>query len=161
MSNPGRFLKKVTHCTQVHDMWPFGPLVYIKNSILLYQEFNPFISRIRFRNTEYIVKPRLVGLLPLHFVVYTVPDGKKSVTRFCQSYRSSPWSHKFNRWWCRRDLKLTWKVIHQWRRQPYFILANLFWIRVHVLARCMTWLISFAWAYQSCADRESSVNYKM
>ena len=24
---PGRFLKKVAHCTQVHDMWPFGPLV--------------------------------------------------------------------------------------------------------------------------------------
>ena len=25
---PGRFLKKVVHCTHVHDMWPFGPLVY-------------------------------------------------------------------------------------------------------------------------------------
>ena len=24
---PGRFLKKVAHCTQEHDMWPFGPLV--------------------------------------------------------------------------------------------------------------------------------------
>ena len=24
---PCRFLKKVAHCTQVHDMWPFGPLV--------------------------------------------------------------------------------------------------------------------------------------
>ena len=24
---PDRFLKKVAHCTQVHDMWPFGPLV--------------------------------------------------------------------------------------------------------------------------------------
>ena len=23
----GRFLKKVVHCTQMHDMWPFGPLV--------------------------------------------------------------------------------------------------------------------------------------
>ena len=23
----GRFLKEVAHCTQVHDMWPFGPLV--------------------------------------------------------------------------------------------------------------------------------------
>ena len=23
----GRFLKKVAHCCQVHDMWPFGPLV--------------------------------------------------------------------------------------------------------------------------------------
>ena len=25
----GRFLKKVAHCTQVHDMWPFGPLVVL------------------------------------------------------------------------------------------------------------------------------------
>ena len=24
----GQFLKKVANCTQVHDMWPFGPLVY-------------------------------------------------------------------------------------------------------------------------------------
>ena len=24
----GRFLKELAHCTQVHDMWPFGPLVY-------------------------------------------------------------------------------------------------------------------------------------
>ena len=25
---PGWSVKKVAHCTQVHDMWPFGPLVY-------------------------------------------------------------------------------------------------------------------------------------
>ena len=25
--HPGRLLKMVAHCTQVHDMWPFGPLV--------------------------------------------------------------------------------------------------------------------------------------
>ena len=24
---PGQSIKKVAHCTQVHDMWPFGPLV--------------------------------------------------------------------------------------------------------------------------------------
>ena len=24
---PGQSVKKVAHCTQVHDMWPFGPLV--------------------------------------------------------------------------------------------------------------------------------------
>ena len=27
--HPGRSVKKVSHCTQVHDMWPFGPLVYV------------------------------------------------------------------------------------------------------------------------------------
>ena len=26
---PGRSVKKVAHCTQVHDMWPFGPLVCV------------------------------------------------------------------------------------------------------------------------------------
>ena len=26
--DPGQFFKKVAHCTQVTDMWPFGPLVY-------------------------------------------------------------------------------------------------------------------------------------
>ena len=26
---PGRSVKKVAHCTHVHDMWPFGPLVFI------------------------------------------------------------------------------------------------------------------------------------
>ena len=25
----GRSVKKVAHCTQVHDMWPFGPPVYV------------------------------------------------------------------------------------------------------------------------------------
>ena len=30
----GWLLKKVAHCTQVHDMWPFGPLV--KNSYIFY-----------------------------------------------------------------------------------------------------------------------------
>ena len=27
----GWFLKKEAHCTQVHDMWPFGPLVFINS----------------------------------------------------------------------------------------------------------------------------------
>ena len=26
---PGQSAKKLAHCTQVHDMWPFGPLVFI------------------------------------------------------------------------------------------------------------------------------------
>ena len=29
---PGQSIKKVAHCTQVHDMWPFGPLVYISTT---------------------------------------------------------------------------------------------------------------------------------
>ena len=28
---PGQSVKKVAHCTQVHDMWPFGPLVCLWN----------------------------------------------------------------------------------------------------------------------------------
>ena len=34
IGHPGWFLKKVAHCTQVHDMWPFGPLV--SNGILIF-----------------------------------------------------------------------------------------------------------------------------
>ena len=30
---PGWFLKKVAHCSQVHDMWPFGPLVSFATSV--------------------------------------------------------------------------------------------------------------------------------
>ena len=32
----GRFLKVVAHCTQVHDMWPFGPLVIIPYGVTYY-----------------------------------------------------------------------------------------------------------------------------
>ena len=31
---PGWSVKKVAHCTQVHDMWPFGPLVFYFYSTL-------------------------------------------------------------------------------------------------------------------------------
>ena len=31
--HPGQSAKKVAHCTQVHDMWPFGPLVSIWNRL--------------------------------------------------------------------------------------------------------------------------------
>ena len=33
--HPGRSVKKVAHCTQVHVMWPFGPLVFFFISILI------------------------------------------------------------------------------------------------------------------------------
>ena len=39
----GQFLKKVVHCTQVHDMWPFGPLV--KNRDLI-QQYEVTLSRM-------------------------------------------------------------------------------------------------------------------
>ena len=38
--HPGQSAKKVAHCTQVHDMWPFGPLVFFflrPMSIVSYQ----------------------------------------------------------------------------------------------------------------------------
>ena len=49
-------------------------------------------------------------------------------------------------------LKLTWTVINQCRRQPYFLYQTFIWNRV--LARCMSWLISFAWASSSCKERK-------
>ena len=43
----GWFLKEVAHCTQVHDMWPFGPLVVIYlehvTYYLLFKVFTTFI----------------------------------------------------------------------------------------------------------------------
>ena len=44
-------------------------------------------------------------------------------------------------------LKLTWTVINHCTRQPYF--SSEFYIN-RVLARSMSWLISFAWAYSTC-----------
>ena len=35
----GQSAKKVAHCTQVHDMWPFGPLVYLYIAISLLFRF--------------------------------------------------------------------------------------------------------------------------
>ena len=33
--HPGQSVKKVAHCTQVHDMWPFGPLVFMPRPEML------------------------------------------------------------------------------------------------------------------------------
>ena len=49
-------------------------------------------------------------------------------------------------------LKLTWKVIYRWKRQPYFFLRTYF--KNRVLARCMLWLISFARANPDCKERK-------
>ena len=49
-------------------------------------------------------------------------------------------------------LKLTWTVIYHCRRQPYFFWRIFIWNRV--LARCMSWLISFALASSSCKERK-------
>ena len=40
----GRFLKKVAHCNQVHDMWPFGPLVCRLRSIAAHRDH--FVRRL-------------------------------------------------------------------------------------------------------------------
>ena len=42
---PGLSAKKVAHCTQVHDMWPFGPLVFYLGTLtlkfdLVFKNFN-------------------------------------------------------------------------------------------------------------------------
>ena len=48
----GRFLKKVAHCTQVHDMWPFGPLVKCN-------ELNCFFSTSVFLVISWLKNARL------------------------------------------------------------------------------------------------------
>ena len=49
-------------------------------------------------------------------------------------------------------LKLTWKVIYHWKRQPYFFYRTFF--QNGVLARSMSRLISFAWANSGCKERK-------
>ena len=56
---------------------------------------------------------------------------------------------------CRITLKLTWTVIYYNRRQPYFFQRTFIWNRV--LAKCMSWLISFAWASSSCKERKQGL----
>ena len=50
------------------------------------------------------------------------------------------------------NLKLTWTVIYDYKRQPYFFWRTFIWNMV--LARCMSWLISFASASSSCKERK-------
>ena len=50
-------------------------------------------------------------------------------------------------------LKLTWKVIYHWKRQPYFFLANLFLKQ----GRSMSWLILFAWANSGWKERKPRI----
>ena len=42
---PGQSVKKVAHCTQVHDMWPFGPLVIYKRTDALQVWHKPYSTK--------------------------------------------------------------------------------------------------------------------
>ena len=55
---PGRFLKKVAHCTQVHDMWPFGPLVFgqIQGGAKIGHRGSPSLRNFFFRPEGYSEK---------------------------------------------------------------------------------------------------------
>ena len=55
----------------------------------------------------------------------------------------------------RNLLKLTWKVIYHLKRQPNFFKRTFFFYRV--LAWSMSWLISFAWTYSTCSEREPRI----
>ena len=45
----GRFLKKVAYFTQVHDMWPFGPLVFLLSPLIAVRK-PKFYFRNYYRN---------------------------------------------------------------------------------------------------------------
>ena len=49
---------KVAHCTQVHDMWPFGPLVSILMQISSKHTFNKLLNLCYslFRQHVYLAK---------------------------------------------------------------------------------------------------------
>ena len=51
----GRFLKEVAHCTQVHDMWPFGPTVCCK-FVYFWTKVNLlFVIWIAFWNNFFVI----------------------------------------------------------------------------------------------------------
>ena len=66
---PGQSVKKVAHCTQVHEMWPFGPLVLniscswnftqIKNIVKIYLIF-PFANETIKINTQNLNAQRFI-----------------------------------------------------------------------------------------------------
>ena len=53
-------------------------------------------------------------------------------------------------------LKFTWKVIYHGKWQPYFS-CEPFFFKNRVLARSMSWLISFEWAYSGCKERKPRI----
>ena len=56
--HPGWFLKKVAHCTQVHDMLPFGPLV--DTNIDMYVPFGKSVDDVTFRlSLRHLLCPQL------------------------------------------------------------------------------------------------------
>ena len=63
---PGRSVKKVAHCTQVHDMWPFGPLVCICECV--YFAYAIFFSPEE--GTGCLENLRLFNLQCHYFVLY-------------------------------------------------------------------------------------------
>ena len=68
--HPGRFLVKVAHCTQVHDMWLFGPLVYCSRGGDLYIE-TPFLLKMSHSQKMQILQGVRIFCtsLELYFVV--------------------------------------------------------------------------------------------
>ena len=67
----GWFLKEVAHCTQVHDMWPFGPLVIFLCLIM------------------HAVRPKSCYFMV--FNTFTEPIRKKSNRGYENRNRTEPW----------------------------------------------------------------------
>ena len=55
----GRFLKEVAHCTQVHDMWPFGPLVYFSSETAERNSTKLTGSKISTSSTKFVFFGRI------------------------------------------------------------------------------------------------------
>ena len=72
---PGWFLKKVARCTQVHDMWPFGPLV-----VLCAINFN---SRFWYSLIGYVHRNHcFLSWYPSYFEKIIAVDLKKILSNF-------------------------------------------------------------------------------
>ena len=97
----GRFLKEVAHCTQVHDMWPFGPLVCFPIGLktqrcerrLVLASFQVSSNSVQMRNQKYISQSEVMVAIFVKNMVKTLAEGGCNMTHVNTFFKS---------------LKLTW-----------------------------------------------------
>ena len=74
----GWFLKKVAHCTQVHDMWPFGPLVCTFGRFRTYTFWHTFVKLLHYVLKYNQFENTLLG--PLRYMYHASRFASKTVT---------------------------------------------------------------------------------
>ena len=86
----GRFLKKVAHCTQVHDMWPFGPLVTVDLKSRISKIIEMALTKIEIRATFFCGTNKAKCQIGInHFVRRPLSVCPPVTLNFCWSHMRS------------------------------------------------------------------------